>query len=231
MSEPRDVFLEANRLRHHLLEWGSGERVVLLLHGFQEHAHAWDFVAPSLAAAGFRVLALDWRGHGGFVAIELYRALGPVRVPKLVLVDWIVTAAPPPFLAALAALQDASAWAGVRDKLFAMWLEGVDDEAVRRFVADDMGAYDGAMWARAAREIAAAFARVGSPLAALAALAPPPPTLHVYAQPRDPAYLEAQQAFAAAHPWFTVERIEARSHFPTLEAPARVAAAVERFLG
>jgi pimeloyl-ACP methyl ester carboxylesterase len=64
MSEPRDLFLEANRLRHHLLEWGSGERVVLLLHGFQEHAHAWDFVAPRLAAAGFRVLALDWRGHG-----------------------------------------------------------------------------------------------------------------------------------------------------------------------
>jgi pimeloyl-ACP methyl ester carboxylesterase len=38
--------------------------MVLLLHGFLEHAHAWDFVAPQLADAGFRVLALDWRGHG-----------------------------------------------------------------------------------------------------------------------------------------------------------------------
>jgi pimeloyl-ACP methyl ester carboxylesterase len=37
---------------------------VLLLHGFLEHAHAWDFVAPRIAAAGYRVLALDWRGHG-----------------------------------------------------------------------------------------------------------------------------------------------------------------------
>jgi pimeloyl-ACP methyl ester carboxylesterase len=61
---PRDRFIDANRLRHHLLEWSESGPTVLLLHGFLEHAHAWDFVAPRLAAAGFRVLALDWRGHG-----------------------------------------------------------------------------------------------------------------------------------------------------------------------
>lgn len=61
---PTSRFLDANRLRHHLLEWGGGERVVLLCHGFLEHAHAWDWVAPRLAAAGFHVYALDWRGHG-----------------------------------------------------------------------------------------------------------------------------------------------------------------------
>jgi pimeloyl-ACP methyl ester carboxylesterase len=64
VSAPRHVELEANRLRLHLLEWGAGERVVLLLHGFLEHAHAWDLVAPRLAAAGLHVYALDWRGHG-----------------------------------------------------------------------------------------------------------------------------------------------------------------------
>lgn len=66
MAEPRDVFLEANRLRLHLLEWGErGERPpVLLLHGFQEHAHAWDWLAPHLVAAGHQVYALDARGHG-----------------------------------------------------------------------------------------------------------------------------------------------------------------------
>lgn len=61
---PRDRFIDANRLRHHLLEWSTTGPTVLLLHGFLEHAHAWDFVAPRLAAAGLRVLALDWRGHG-----------------------------------------------------------------------------------------------------------------------------------------------------------------------
>lgn len=61
---PHDRFIDANRLRHHLLEWSTSGPTVLLLHGFLEHAHAWDFVAPHLARAGFRVLALDWRGHG-----------------------------------------------------------------------------------------------------------------------------------------------------------------------
>ncbi len=60
----RARFLVANRLRHHLLEWGVGGPVVLLLHGFLEHAHTWDLVAPRLAAAGHHVFALDWRGHG-----------------------------------------------------------------------------------------------------------------------------------------------------------------------
>lgn len=62
--KPRDRFISANRLRHHLIEWGSPGPAVLLLHGFLEHAHAWDFVAPRLAAVGHHVLALDWRGHG-----------------------------------------------------------------------------------------------------------------------------------------------------------------------
>jgi pimeloyl-ACP methyl ester carboxylesterase len=56
--------LTANRLSHHLLEWGDRGPVVLLLHGFLEHAHVWDLVAPRLAAAGWHVYALDWRGHG-----------------------------------------------------------------------------------------------------------------------------------------------------------------------
>ena len=61
---PRSRVVTANRLRQHLLEWGTGGRVVLLLHGFLEHAHAWDLVAPGLAQRGFHVFALDWRGHG-----------------------------------------------------------------------------------------------------------------------------------------------------------------------
>src|SRR5689334_17237183 len=66
VAAPRDVFLTANGLRLHLLEWGeAGQRPpILLLHGFQEHAHAWDWLAPLLVAAGHHVLALDLRGHG-----------------------------------------------------------------------------------------------------------------------------------------------------------------------
>ncbi len=60
----RDLFVEANRLRHHLLEWPGEGPPLLLLHGFLEHGHAFDLVAPRIAAAGHRVLALDLRGHG-----------------------------------------------------------------------------------------------------------------------------------------------------------------------
>lgn len=65
MAEPRSRFVEANRLRLHLLEWGDGSGTPLLLvHGLQEHAHTWDRLAPLLVAGGHRPLALDWRGHG-----------------------------------------------------------------------------------------------------------------------------------------------------------------------
>lgn len=37
---------------------------IVLLHGFMDAAGSWDLVAPTLAAAGHRVWALDLRGHG-----------------------------------------------------------------------------------------------------------------------------------------------------------------------
>src|SRR6185437_9881174 len=37
---------------------------VLLLHGFPDDAHAYDGVAPALANAGYRALAIYLRGYG-----------------------------------------------------------------------------------------------------------------------------------------------------------------------
>ncbi len=46
------------------LAWGDPERPLLvLLHGGGANAHWWDHVAPALAER-FRVVALDFRGHG-----------------------------------------------------------------------------------------------------------------------------------------------------------------------
>ena len=46
-------------------EWGAaGGAPVVLLHGFPDDAHAWDGVAPPLAARGYRVLAPYLRGYG-----------------------------------------------------------------------------------------------------------------------------------------------------------------------
>ncbi len=92
-----------------------------------------------------------------------------------------------------------------------------------------MAGYGFDMWARAGREISKKFASTGSPVAALEHLDPPPPTLHLYAQPADPGFLEAQRQYAARHHWFGVRRLEARSHFPMFEVPTEMAGAIERF--
>ena len=167
--------------------------------------------------------------HAGWVAIESRRRLG-VRIPKLVLLDWIVLEAPPPFLGALQALQDPAQWHETRDQLFSMWLHGLDIPALTHYVREDMGSYPFEMWARAGREISAAYAKTGSPLQPLANLDPPVPVLHLYAQPEDPGYLAAQQSFGAAHLWFQVSKLEARSHLPMYEVPGEMAMVIERFV-
>jgi pimeloyl-ACP methyl ester carboxylesterase len=168
--------------------------------------------------------------HAGWVAIELRRRLGE-RIPKLVLIEWIVLEAPAPFLASLEAFQDPQRWEQAREQLFVRWLHGVDNAEEIRFVREVMGAHGYALWSRAGREIGAAYAQAGSPLRALARLDPPAPALHLYATPPDPAYLAAQQTFAADHPWFHIHKLSTPGHFPMFEVPDEMAAAVERFVG
>jgi pimeloyl-ACP methyl ester carboxylesterase len=163
------------------------------------------------------------------VAIELRRLLG-ARIHKLVLLDWLVLDPPAPLLAALQGLQDRLHWEETRNRLFSTWLEGVGNAAVKSFVQYDMGVCGFEMWSRAGREIAAAYAKHGNPLRALEKLDPPVTVLHIYAQPADPVYWQAQQSFAAEHPWFCPVRVNAVSHFPMLEEPEEMAEAIETFV-
>ena len=168
--------------------------------------------------------------HAGFVGLQLRRRFGD-RVPNIVLLDWIVLDPPQPFLDALAALQDPTLWKSARDRLFAMWLHGEEDPDVVAHVHDDMGSFGANMWARAGREIAAAYAHEGSPLAALERVGPPPEVLHLYSQPDDTGYLRAQESFAAAHPWFHVCKLPVPGHFPMIAAAGDVSRAIESFVG
>lgn len=205
-------------------------------HG-QSEAPDGDFGASALVEDALSVIEASGAervvpvalSHAGWVAIELRRRLGS-RVPKLVLLDWIIMEAPPPFLAALQSLQDPSLWQQTREQLFSMWTHGVDIPELSRYVREDMGSYGFDMWSRAGREIGSAYAKAASPLQALATLDPAVQVLHLYAQPDDPGYLAAQQSFGAAHPWFQVHNVQARSHFPLLEAPDEMATAIERFV-
>ena len=56
------------RVPLHYLHWGleaSDALPVVLLHGSYDTAHEFVTIAPRLVAAGCRVVAVDWWGHGG----------------------------------------------------------------------------------------------------------------------------------------------------------------------
>jgi pimeloyl-ACP methyl ester carboxylesterase len=58
---------DVNGLRIHILEAGyevAGRPLVLMLHGFPELAYSWRKVMPTLAEAGYHVVAPDQRGYG-----------------------------------------------------------------------------------------------------------------------------------------------------------------------
>ncbi|MFO0686464.1 MAG: alpha/beta hydrolase [Sandaracinus sp.] len=69
MSEvlPNERQVVANGLSHHVLEWSppGALRTILCCHGYLDVGASWDLVAQHLVRAGFRVVAFDFRGHGG----------------------------------------------------------------------------------------------------------------------------------------------------------------------
>ncbi len=61
----RAGFVEVNRMRLRLWEWGPIDGPpVICVHGAYDHGRMWDGLAPRLAASGWRVVAPDLRGHG-----------------------------------------------------------------------------------------------------------------------------------------------------------------------
>src|SRR5262249_30179383 len=59
---PTHRFLQANGIRTHAAECGSGP-LVLLCHGFPESWYSWRHQLGALAEAGFRAVAPDLRGY------------------------------------------------------------------------------------------------------------------------------------------------------------------------
>lgn len=57
--------VEANGLTFDVATAGSGDDLVLCLHGFPELSYSWRHQLPVLADAGYRVWAPDMRGYGG----------------------------------------------------------------------------------------------------------------------------------------------------------------------
>lgn len=60
----RRIIIPANGLEFEAFESGEGDRLALLLHGFPQHAIMWRHLVGPLAAAGYRVWAVNQRGYG-----------------------------------------------------------------------------------------------------------------------------------------------------------------------
>lgn len=106
MSRPPEIdgvshrWIDARGIRFHYAEAGSGDDVVLCLHGWPQHWYEWRHLMPALADR-YRVIALDLRGYGWSDAppsgyekenmaddvLAVLDALGIERV-KLVGHDW-----------------------------------------------------------------------------------------------------------------------------------------------
>lgn len=48
----------------HTHTWGAGDRIALLIHGIMADHRTWRRVGPALADKGYKVIAVDLRGHG-----------------------------------------------------------------------------------------------------------------------------------------------------------------------
>lgn len=73
----RSHVVDVDGTRVHCVEAGEGP-LVLLVHGFPESWYSWRHQIPAIAAAGYRVAAIDVRGYGRSSkpqAIEEYRML------------------------------------------------------------------------------------------------------------------------------------------------------------
>ncbi len=63
--DPIERSLTANGLRHHVIAWNDAATTTLVCcHGFLDLAWSFAPFAERVAAAGLRVVAFDWRGHG-----------------------------------------------------------------------------------------------------------------------------------------------------------------------
>lgn len=195
-----------------------------------------EMVADVLAvieASGAQSVIPIAQAHGGWVATELRRRLDH-RVPRMIFTNWnpIFTrgnSLAKPFLDAMQALQDEARWRATVEQLFAMWLADAP-ASLASHIRSEMGSHGYEDWARAGREIEATYGREGDPLEALSGFSPPVSVLHLYGHPRAPEYLAAQESFAQDHPWFVVRRLEAASHFPTIEVPDETAAVITEFI-
>lgn len=168
--------------------------------------------------------------HAGWTALEIADRLGTGRVPSLVIIDLIMSAAPAEFLNGIRDFRDPQRWQSSRLDFLRAWLSGSDNEAVNRHIRSEMGGFGFDVWARAGRVIEDAYTTWGSPMSRMEKLAEPRRVHHIFCNPERTAYDDLHQEFQSRNPWFSYVRLRGTTHFPQLELPAQVAAEITHLL-
>jgi pimeloyl-ACP methyl ester carboxylesterase len=80
VAPDRDYSVSAGQVNIAIHEWGDeGADPLFVVHGGFDFARTYDVFAPLLAAAGWRVVSWDQRGHGDSDHVELYSWDGDMR--------------------------------------------------------------------------------------------------------------------------------------------------------
>ncbi|MBZ8181715.1 alpha/beta fold hydrolase [Oscillatoria salina] len=62
--------LKINNCSYYVRDSHNGHSSVILLHGWPDDGSLWKFQIPTLIEAGYRVICLDWLGHGKSEKVE-----------------------------------------------------------------------------------------------------------------------------------------------------------------
>lgn len=64
LRSAKQSYIESGNERFQCYEWGSGDHVVLLLHGWESNAGRWELLLPYLNHPSMRIIAVDAPAHG-----------------------------------------------------------------------------------------------------------------------------------------------------------------------
>lgn len=168
--------------------------------------------------------------HGGWANIEITDRLGTARIPRSVVIDWIQTTPNEDFFRMIDHIQDRTNWENGRGDFFNYWIGDTENQDIVNHVNNEMAQYSFEMWARSGSEIGKAYRKWGNPMQRMAALSEKRPITHIYSQPFEPEYAQAQLDFAADNDWYKPNKLPGKTHFPTLEQPKVVAETIRAFV-
>jgi len=188
-----------------------------------------DDVLAFLDAKGVADFRIASHSHGCWANIEICDRLGPDRLPRTVVIDWLM-APHDGFLRQLSEGQHPIDYAAGRQSFFDEWAATTDHPDVLNHLRAEMPSFSGEMWIRSCREIERTYRRWGSAFDRMRAMQSPPHILHLFSQPPAESYRHLQDEFAEANPWFVPHYIVGQTHFPTLESAPQVGAAIHAFL-